>query len=32
LACDGNTPPPVNGGQPNSAAGSRLGQCSAKTF
>jgi hypothetical protein len=32
LACDGNTPPPVDGGAPNKAAGARLGQCSAKAF
>jgi hypothetical protein len=32
LACDHNTPPPVDGGQPNRAAGARLGQCSATTF
>jgi hypothetical protein len=32
LACDGNTPPPVDGGQPNKNGGTRLGQCSAPTF
>ena len=32
LACDANTPPPVDGGQPNKNSGPRLGQCSAPTF
>lgn len=29
LGCDGNTPPPVNGGMPNKAGGAKTGQCAA---
>jgi 5'-nucleotidase len=28
LVCSGNTPAPVNGGAPNTAGGSKTGQCS----
>jgi uncharacterized repeat protein (TIGR01451 family) len=32
LSCQGNAPPPVNGGQPNFVGGMRSGQCSAAAF
>ena len=32
LRCDGNTPPPINDGLPNTVVGPKQGQCSATNF
>jgi streptogramin lyase len=32
LSCSGNTPPPTDGGYPNTVTGARSGQCSAAGF